>query len=112
MDHTIWKPDPTEIADRLGWLSLPGKMREHLGHLREFAESCAGFERIVLMGMGGSSLAPEVLATTFGGKKLTALDTTHPEAVLATEEAKAVPTWDSRNGKPKSAHPGRREQQQ
>ena len=87
MDHTVWKPDPAEIADRLGWLNLPEKMREHLDQLREFAESCAAFDRIVLLGMGGSSLAPEVLSATYGGKPLIALDTTHPEAVLAVEQS-------------------------
>ena len=87
LDHTVWKPDPTEIADRLGWLSLPEKMHEHLDQLRDFAESCAGYERIVLLGMGGSSLAPEVFSATFGGKALTVLDTTHPEAVMAVEES-------------------------
>ena len=87
LDHTVWKPDPTEIADRLGWLILPEKMSEHLDQLRDFAESCAEFDRIVLLGMGGSSLAPEVLSTTYGGKPLTALDTTHPEAVLAVEKS-------------------------
>jgi hypothetical protein len=61
-------------------------MHEHMDQLSEFADSCAGFERIVLLGMGGSSLAPEVFSTTFGGKALTVLDTTHPEAVLAAEE--------------------------
>ncbi|MCH7576583.1 MAG: bifunctional transaldolase/phosoglucose isomerase [Chloroflexi bacterium] len=86
LDHTVWKPDPTEISDRLGWLALPEKMHEHMDQLQEFAESCAGFERIVLLGMGGSSLAPEVFSTTFGGKPLTALDTTHPEAVQAAEK--------------------------
>ena len=86
LDHTVWKPDPTEISDRLGWLALPEKMREHMDQLQEFAESCAGFERIVLLGMGGSSLAPEVFSRTFGGKPLIALDTTHPEAVLAAEK--------------------------
>ncbi|MCH7698039.1 MAG: bifunctional transaldolase/phosoglucose isomerase [Chloroflexi bacterium] len=87
LDHTVWKPDPTEIADRLGWLSLPEKMHEHLDQLQDFAESCASFDRIVLLGMGGSSLAPEVLSTTYGGRALTALDTTHPEAVLAVEKS-------------------------
>ncbi|MEE8370321.1 MAG: bifunctional transaldolase/phosoglucose isomerase, partial [Dehalococcoidia bacterium] len=85
-DHTVWKPDPTEISDRLGWLDLPEEMHEGLDELRRFAESCAGFERIVLLGMGGSSLAPEVFSKTFGGKPLTALDTTHPEGVLAAEQ--------------------------
>ena len=63
------------------------KMHEHVDQLREFADSCAEFDRIVLLGMGGSSLAPEVLSTTYGGKALTALDTTHPEAVLAVENS-------------------------
>ena len=85
LDHTVWKPEPTEITDRLGWLSLPERMREHVGRVRDFAESCAEFERIVLLGMGGSSLAPEVLSMTLGGRPLTVLDTTHPEAVLAVE---------------------------
>ena len=87
LDHTVWKPDPTEIADRLGWLGLPEKMNEHLDQLLDFAESCAEFDRIVLLGMGGSSLAPEVFSTTFGGKALTVLDTTHPEAVLGVEKS-------------------------
>jgi len=85
-DHTVWQHDPTEITDRLGWLRLPEKMHEHMDQLQAFAESCAEFERIVLLGMGGSSLAPEVFSTTFGGKPLTVLDTTHPEAVLAAEK--------------------------
>ena len=85
-DYTVWQPEPTEIVDRLGWLGLPEKMHEHMDQLQEFAESCAGFERVVLLGMGGSSLAAEVFSTTYGGKKLTVLDTTHPEAVLTVEK--------------------------
>ena len=84
-DHTLWRPEPEEITNRLGWLSLPERMRDQTGELRRFAESCGGFERVVLLGMGGSSLAPEVLATTFGGRPLTVLDTTHPDAVQAVE---------------------------
>ncbi len=84
-DHTLWKPDPTAISNRLGWLTLPEKMHEGLSHLQPFVEGCAEFQRVVLLGMGGSSLAPEVLATTFGGRPLTVLDTTHPEGVLAVE---------------------------
>ncbi|MFQ5879429.1 MAG: bifunctional transaldolase/phosoglucose isomerase [Dehalococcoidia bacterium] len=85
-DHTVWKPEPAEISNRMGWLALPETMHEELGQLQAFAEECADFERVVLLGMGGSSLAPEVLATTFGGRPLTVLDTTHPEGVLAVEE--------------------------
>jgi len=85
LDHTVWKPDPAEISDRLGWLSLPEKMLEQVDELERFAESCDGFERVVLLGMGGSSLAPEVLAMTFGGRSLVVLDTTHPEGVISVE---------------------------
>ena len=86
-DHTLWKPDPADISDRLGWLTLPDTMEDRLAELTSFAESCADFERIILMGMGGSSLAAEVLSTTLGGKPLTVLDTTHPESILAAERA-------------------------
>ncbi len=85
LDYTVWKPDPTEISDRLGWLTLPDKMHERVHELERFAESCDEFERVVLLGMGGSSLAPEVLAMTFGGRPLVVLDTTHPEGVLSVE---------------------------
>jgi glucose-6-phosphate isomerase len=84
-DHTVWKPDHTEISNRLGWLTLPERMHDHLDELANFAASCAQFRRIVLLGMGGSSLAAEVLARIFGGRPLTVLDSTHPAAVLAIE---------------------------
>lgn len=87
LDHTVWKREPTEINDRLGWLTLPEKMHEHVDELERFAEGCAGFERVVLLGMGGSSLAPEVLSMTFGGRPLVVLDTTHPQGVLSVEAA-------------------------
>lgn len=84
-DHTVWSPDTTEITNRLGWLDLPEKMHDKLDVLERFAEGCSAFERIVLLGMGGSSLAPEVLSLTFGGKPLVALDTSHPDGVLSVE---------------------------
>ena len=67
-DHTVWKDDPTEITDRLGWLTVSDLMHERLGELVLFAEQAAadGFETAVLLGMGGSSLAPEVFMRTFG----------------------------------------------
>jgi hypothetical protein len=86
-DHAVWKPDPTEISDRLGWLDLPETMRKRVDELRSFAESTSEFDRIVLLGMGGSSLAPEVLSLTFGGRPLITLDTTHPESIQAVEES-------------------------
>jgi transaldolase / glucose-6-phosphate isomerase len=86
-DHTVWSPRPTEIVDRLGWLHVPETMREQVGALRSFAEQAAtdGFTDAVVLGMGGSSLAPEVVAKTVDGAsgmlRLTVLDTTHPGAI-------------------------------
>jgi glucose-6-phosphate isomerase len=86
-DHTVWKDDPTEIEDRLGWLNLPELMGTRVDELDAFAKQAAadGFETAVLLGMGGSSLAPEVLARTFGAAdgapELIVLDTTHPVTV-------------------------------
>jgi transaldolase/glucose-6-phosphate isomerase len=88
-DHTVWGPDPTEIADRLGWLTIADGMRPRVGELERFAERASGdgFDVAVLLGMGGSSLAPEVFSRTFGGGplRLEVLDTTHPAAVAAAE---------------------------
>ena len=86
-DHTVWKDDPTEITDRLGWLTVSDLMHERIGELEAFAEQAAadGFETAVLLGMGGSSLAPEVFARTFGfadgALELIVLDTTHPATI-------------------------------
>ena len=86
-DHTVWKPDPTEIIDRLGWLDVVPAMRAHLEDLRGFAKEAAvdGFTRAVLCGMGGSSLAPEVMRYTLGVADgmldLVVLDSTHPRTV-------------------------------
>lgn len=86
-DHTVWKDDPQEISDRLGWLDLPVGMRPDVAGLQSFAGSTDGFDRVVLLGMGGSSLAPEVLSLTFGGRPLIALDTTHPASIKAVEDS-------------------------
>lgn len=86
-DFTVWKSDPTEIVDRLGWLDLPVTMRDEVDSLKAFDAQTTDFDRIVLLGMGGSSLAPEVLSLTFGGRPLVALDSTHPEQIAAVEES-------------------------
>ena len=87
-DHTVWKPEPKEIADRLGWLDSPLAMR---GRLSEIEEVVAGVRAdgctfALLLGMGGSSLAPEVFRKIFGRAKgfpdLAVLDSTDPGAVL------------------------------
>jgi transaldolase/glucose-6-phosphate isomerase len=92
-DHTVWKPAPTEIADRLGWLSVPEQMAEHVPELETFARRVVedGFQHVVLMGMGGSSLAPEVIQATFGAAwgfpTLHVLDTTDPAEIISLERA-------------------------
>jgi glucose-6-phosphate isomerase len=84
-DHTVWRDDPTEITNRLGWLTVHEPMRARLGELEALAARAAddGVRTAVLLGMGGSSLAPEVLMSTFGGDgiDLVVLDTTHPATV-------------------------------
>jgi glucose-6-phosphate isomerase len=90
-DHTLWRDDPTEIADRLGWLDCHRSMPDEVPDLLAFADACGedGLERVVVLGMGGSSLFPEVLDRTFGSRPdrldLEVLDTTHPAAVARIE---------------------------
>jgi transaldolase / glucose-6-phosphate isomerase len=90
-DHTVWRDDPTEISDRLGWLAAPHRGRELAPELRAFAAEVAseGLTHAVLLGMGGSSLAPEVLraalGVTPGMLDLVVLDTTHPDAIAVLE---------------------------
>ena len=91
-DHKVWSPDPHEITNRLGWLDLPRTMRDQVSGVNEFAAGVVadGTEHVVLMGMGGSSLAPEVFSEVFGSgpasPELIVLDSTHPASVLAVEE--------------------------
>lgn len=84
-DHTLWQNDPTEVSDRLAWLDLPRSMRTRTTALREFAESCAadGLTDALVIGMGGSSLFPLVLAETFDavGLELHILDSVDPGAL-------------------------------
>ena len=83
----IWERDPTvwtghDEAHRLGWLDEPLRMRERVGELTRFAEGArADFDTFVLLGMGGSSLAPEVFRRAFAAERFHVLDTTHPAAV-------------------------------
>lgn len=83
-DHRLWKPEPQEIADRLGWLSLHETMPNQLVDLARCtsAAKAMGVKDVVLLGMGGSSLGPEVLARSFGPQhkapRLWVLDSTVP----------------------------------
>ena len=88
-DHTVWKPDSTEISDRLGWLTISDRIRDRVAGLQEFASQLRdeGYRHVVLLGMGGSSLGPEVIGQTFGPTdgfpKLIVLDSTVPDSVQA-----------------------------
>jgi transaldolase/glucose-6-phosphate isomerase len=92
-DHTVWKAEPAEVANRLGWLTLVDQMIDEAPKLRAFAQEVvdAGYRTAVLLGMGGSSLAPDVLSATFGTTpgmlELRVLDTTDPAEILAMERS-------------------------
>ena len=91
-DTGLWTADAAaakEVAERLGWLDLPSSMRSELPRLREFAAAVAadGIDRVLVCGMGGSSLCVEVLARVVGVQpgwlEVRVLDSTHPDAVAA-----------------------------
>ncbi|HKU56116.1 MAG TPA: hypothetical protein VJP41_03750 [Gaiellaceae bacterium] len=88
----IWERDATVWtgageAHWLGWLDEPLRIQERLDEIRRFAGSLDGeVDDVVLCGMGGSSLAPEVLKRSFGVDRFHVLDTTHPQAIRALEE--------------------------
>lgn len=89
LDHTVWKPDPAEITNRLGWLTIAGRMQPRIPEMQALATAVRGegYTDVLLLGMGGSSLAPEVFRKTFGvgpgGLDLAVLDSTDPGSVLA-----------------------------
>ena len=93
-DQTLWGgPGVPEIENRLGWLNVADTMLEHAGELTALAKELhdEGYTDAILLGMGGSSLGPEVIRQSFGDQtdalKLTVLDSTHPDAVLAVEHS-------------------------
>lgn len=91
-DYTIWSDQPTEITNRLGWLFSPAVILKALDKINEFVNGVKndGFTNVLLMGMGGSSLAPEVFSLTFGAVKnypeLNVLDSTDPDAVYELDQ--------------------------
>ena len=91
-DHTVWKPEPTEISNRLGWLNVTESMADQVPALQSFADEVkeAGYRHVVLLGMGGSSLGAEVLWQTFGSAPVypepVILDTTVPDWIQAVNQ--------------------------
>ncbi|MCC9193447.1 glucose-6-phosphate isomerase [Arthrobacter sp. zg-Y916] len=93
-DPTLWGPDAeAEASIRLGWLNPGESSRPLLGQIRELRQALAaeGVNRVVLAGMGGSSLAPEVITGT-AGVDLTVLDSTDPDSVAAALAQDLAPT--------------------
>ena len=109
-DHTLWSKDPTEISDRLAWLTLPTDIRDRVGELRQFAETLrdAGYRHVVLLGMGGSSLGPEVIRQVIGSPdgqdhpRMITLDSTVPawvaSATAAIDPAHTIFVLSSKSG--------------
>ena len=92
-DHTLWAPEPREIVDRLGWLTVADDVGWQIEGLQSFARDIvnAGFKHVVLLGMGGSSLGPEVLRQTFtsaqGYPGLFVLDSTIPDRIRSVSQS-------------------------
>ena len=93
-DPTLWKQESEHqkiITNALGWLTVTKTVQEHIDSVVSFAHEIreSDFTHTVLLGMGGSSLAPEVLRSTFepipGYPELIVLDSTDPDAVTSVE---------------------------
>lgn len=88
-DHTVWKNEDKEVSDRLGWLSSPMASLDILSALEGLVQSVRadGYSHALLLGMGGSSLAPEVFSRVFakgeGYLELEILDSSNPGAILS-----------------------------
>jgi glucose-6-phosphate isomerase len=91
-DGTLWGPEGTpEVTNRLGWLDIAERLAAEAGDLRALAAELRadGITDAVLLGMGGSSLGPEVLRQSFGDSdvRLHVLDSTHPDQIRTVRDA-------------------------
>ncbi|MBW1776929.1 MAG: glucose-6-phosphate isomerase [Deltaproteobacteria bacterium] len=86
-EYRVWKEDPNEIVNRMAWIQCPQKMIPRASEIRTFVDTVRskGYDTAVLLGMGGSSLAPGVFREIYGPREgffdLMVLDSTDPEAV-------------------------------
>ncbi len=100
-DPTLWGPEAeAEARIRLGWVDTHTRSRDLLPQLAELTSELADLDHVVLCGMGGSSLAPEVISRTLG-RPLTILDTTDPgqiRAALADRLERTVVVVASKSG--------------
>jgi len=90
-DYTLWSKSPDEIVNRLGWLRLPETIGNNTERILKFSEkiSAQNFKTVVLLGMGGSSLAPEMIVSSFnnnGPLNLNVLDSTDPDYILSVRK--------------------------
>jgi transaldolase/glucose-6-phosphate isomerase len=99
-DPSLWKSEADHqkiIRSSLGWLTVMAIVRQHASGLARFAVEVnrAGFRHVLLLGMGGSSLCPDILRLTFGDAAgfptLAVLDTTDPASVRALEQSVDLP---------------------
>jgi glucose-6-phosphate isomerase len=108
-DGTLWAPEGTpEVTNRLGWLDIAERERERVDEYAKFADGlrAEGYRDAVVLGMGGSSLAPEVFRQSFGklepGLTLHVLDSTHPmqvrEILNSIDLDRAVMVVSSKSG--------------
>ncbi len=99
-DATLWSTEPEAVAiikKSLGWLDIQQHMLDEVAGLKSFAGEAKGnFDSAVVCGMGGSSLAPDIIADTFGPSdgypRLHVLDSTSPQQIKELEEQIAIPT--------------------
>jgi transaldolase/glucose-6-phosphate isomerase len=93
-EPSLWSSDPAHeniIKHALGWLDIPQHLLESVANLQSFAkEVAAEYDHVVVLGMGGSSLAPDVMRETFGkidgSAQLHVLDSTDPQQIRDLEE--------------------------
>ena len=89
-DATVWTGE--DEGKWLGWLDQPWRMRKDVDLLMQFADSVVDrIDAVVLLGMGGSSLAPEVIKRTFRQETFHVVDTTHPQAIRDLESQLDIP---------------------
>jgi hypothetical protein len=95
-DTTLW-PAGNVSANRLGWVDVASRMLDNATSIKKFAEMI-NHRKIVLMGMGGSSLGPEVLRSAATTERLVVLDTTDPDTIASVDPKNSFFLVSSKSG--------------